>query len=377
MSTDCKVHKCVSCDYESKWKANMLRHCETKHTAQKVHLLAQKVHFPAQKVHDSAQKVHFPAQKVHFSENIIKCDLCNAVFKKNFNKERHMKTCKGEKNTLECEYCHHIYATKSSKSNHLRVCKIKKEVDSQALILFENKHEETTDTKKPEIKGNTEIVKQEADQIINTNNGTVNNGTINNTNNSNSNNNIVIQNIVVYDPQNMELLNDHISKKDFKKMINNHDFAKILTDYSTALLGRSENQCVRKTNLRSTSSAIHVGNDKWEYQPDKEVLPKLLSNIAVNFGNITQEYKVKIMNQLDTFIEDVTCEATDCHEDEDEETRLKALYKRTVNSVKHLLFNLTKRTLLEKASRKKLNKQAAAEMNRGKIETPQTQKTQK
>ena len=363
MSSDCKVHKCEFCDYESKWKANMLRHCETKHPAQKVHFSAQKVHFSAQKVHFPAQKVHFPAQKVHFSENTIKCDLCNAVFKKNFNKERHMKTCKGEKNALECEFCHHIYATKSSKSNHLRVCKVKKEVDSQALILFENKPETAEPTE------NVILPNAEASQVINTNNGTVNNGTINNTN---SNNNIVIQNIVVYDPQNMELLNDHISKKDFKKMINNHDFAKILTDYSTALLGRTENQCVRKTNLRSTSSAIHVGNDKWEYQPDKEVLPKLLSNIAVNFGNITQEYKVKIMKQLDTFIEDVTCEATDCHEEEDEETRLKALYKRTVNSVKHLLFNLTKQTLMEKASRKKLNSQ---KQNTELHETPETQQT--
>ena len=372
MSTDCKVHKCVSCDYESKWKANMLRHCETKHTSQKVNENLPKVNFNLPKVNVDLQKVNFNLPKVNDKENILECDLCDRVYSNKYTKMRHMKICKGIKNKLECEFCHNIYNTKYSKCNHLRVCKIKKEVDSQALILFETKPETTEPTEPTEPTKNVISQNMEASQVINTNNGTVNNGTIN-TNNNNSNNNIVIQNIVVYDPQNMELLNDHISKKDFKKMINNHDFAKILTDYSTALLGRSENQCVRKTNLRSTSSAIHIGNDKWEYQPDKEVLPKLLSNIAVNFGNITQEYKVKIMNQLDTFIEDVTCEATDCHEDEDEETRLKALYKRTVNSVKHLLFNLTKQTLLEKASRKKLNKQAAAEMNSEKIQTQQTQ----
>jgi len=79
------------------------------------------------------------------------------------------------------------------------------------------------------------------------------------------------------------------------------------------------------------------------------------------------------MKQLDTFIEDVTCEATDCHEDEDEETRLKALYKRTVNSVKHLLFNLTKQTLMEKASRKKLNIQKQNTETAEILETQQTQ----
>jgi len=361
MSTDCKLHKCEVCDYESKWKANMLRHCETKHSAQKVNINLPKVNEDLPKVNINLQKVNLNLQKVNNKENILQCDLCDKVYSNKYTKMRHMKICKGIKNKLECEFCHNVYTTKYSKSNHLRICKVKKEVDSQALILFEDKKENTIPT------GNVLLPNSEASQVINTNNGTVNNGTINNTNNSN--NNVVIQNIVVYDPQNMELLNDHISKKDFKKMINNHDFAKILTDYSTALLGRTENQCVRKTNLRSTSTAIHVGNDKWEYQPDKEVLPKLLTNIAVNFGNITQEYKVKIMKQLDTFIEDVTCEAIDCHEDDDEETRLKALYKRTVNSVKHLLFNLTKQTLLEKASRKKLNNEKTRELQ----ETQQTE----
>ena len=131
-------------------------------------------------------------------------------------------------------------------------------------------------------------------------------------------------------------------------MISNFDFSKVLTDYSTALLSRKENQCVRKTNLRSTSSAIHVGDDKWEYQSDKEVLPKLLSNIATNFGNIQHDYKIKIIEELDTFIIDVQAEAVDCHEDVEEEARLKELFKRTLTNFKHLLFNLTKQTIAEK-----------------------------
>ena len=114
------------------------------------------------------------------------------------------------------------------------------------------------------------------------------------------------------------------------------------------------NQCVRKTNLRSTSSAVHIGDDNWEYHSDKQVLPKLLSNIAGNFNEVAEQYKSNIYKQLETFMIDVTCEAQDCHEDVEEEARMKALYKRTVLNIKHLLFNLTKQTIAEK--RKKIRK---------------------
>ena len=152
----------------------------------------------------------------------------------------------------------------------------------------------------------------------------------------------------------MELLNDHISKNELNKMMkmngynNGRDFPKVLTDYSKALMRRSENQCIRKTNLLSSSSAVHVGDDKWEYQSDNEVLPKLLSNIATNLGNMQHDYKIQIMKELDTFIIDVQSEAIDCHEDEKEEARLKELFKRTLTNMKHLLFNLTKQAIAEK-----------------------------
>ena len=184
------------------------------------------------------------------------------------------------------------------------------------------------------------------DQQINNNmqNANIQNAnTINNTNNTNSNN---TTNIIVFDPEKMELLHDHITKRKFTKMVTHPDFVKILTDYSTELLSRKENQCVRKTNLLSSSSAIHMGDDKWIYQSDKEVLPKLLSNIATNFRSITEEYKIKIMKQLDTFMMGVTCEATDYHENEKDEVRLKKLFKHTLINVKHLLFNYTKETLM-------------------------------
>ena len=355
MSSDSTFLKCEHCHYNSKWKCNITRHMMRKHTAPNVHVAAPNVHVAAPNVHVAAPNVHVAAPNVHFSKesskcieitdpvsnNIKTCEKCNKTFSRRNILLKHYENCKGLLNKLVCEYCNNAYATRSSKSNHLRVCKIKKDADMCALVVLPNAVLPNIDI--------TENNSQEpcVQNIIN--NNTINNGTVNNTVN-NTINSTIVQNIVVYDPTHIELLNDHISKSELKSMLhaNNRDFPRVLTDYSKALMRREENQCVRKTNLRSSSSAVHVGNNKWIHHSDSEVLPKLLSHIATNLGNIQHDYKIKIIQELDTFIIDVQSEAIDCHTDAKEEKRLKELFKRTLTNVKHLLFNLTKQTLAKK-----------------------------
>ena len=338
MSEDNTIFKCEACDYISKWKCNVIRHMVRKHTASNVCPTASNVCPAAPNVCPTAPNVCPTAPNVcpNVYNDVLpnQCTICNKIFSRRTTLVKHIDKCKGI-NKLECEYCNIVFTQRCSKSKHLRICKNKKEVDSCALIVHD-------DTKKDIPIANT--VNNITNSNNNSNNNTQNAETINNN----------ITNVIVYDPKNMELLNDHITKNAFRKIIANHDFSKILTDFSSALLGRSENQCVRKTNLLSGSSSVHVGNDKWEFQADKEIYPKLLSNIASNFNDVRDNIKVKICEQLDTFIEDVTCEAEDCHEDKDQELRLKQLHRRTLRNVKHLLFNLTAETLLEK--RKLMNK---------------------
>jgi TatD DNase family protein len=83
-----------------------------------------------------------------------------------------------------------------------------------------------------------------------------------------------------------------------ENQINPNVKAKILTDFSTLLLGRRENQCVRKTNLHSSSSAVHVGNDKWVYQTDKLIYPKIYTALGV--------HPLHINSNLDFIEEDIT-----------------------------------------------------------------------
>ena len=325
MSTDCKKYKCDFCDYESCKVYNTRRHMVLKHEnnmAPNVNLLAPNVNLLAPNVNHVAPNVNLLAPNVNHT---IICDQCNKTFCKKSNLDKHSKICKGIIDRKTCHYCHKIYASSASKCKHIRICKVRKEIESQAVVVYDKSKELETSNKETKIEQN---------------NITQNANTINNTTN-----NTVINQIIVFDPKNMSLLSDHISKKEFIELAKNTDFSKTLSDYGAALLNRTENQCIRKTNLKSSSSAVHVGDNKWEYQTDKYIYPKLLSKIADNFGDVKENFKVHVYSELETFIDDVMSEAIDCHSDKNDELRLQRLYKNLFNNIKHHIFNLTKHNL--------------------------------
>ena len=307
MSYDSTYYKCSVCDYESKWKCNVTRHIMRIHNNE---------NFP--KDTDFFPKDTDFCKKTQ--ENIIldtnQCDVCNKKYSNKYKLTAHKTHCNGNTNPLKCIYCFKLFKNRSNKYEHLKICKDKLEKESTTLTVANNDIIQTA-------------------EIIN-NNNTINNNTINNTINNN---------IIVFDPDKMKLLHDHISKNDIMQYLRSADFSTVLTDYSKALLGRDENQCIRKTNMKSASSSVHVGENKWELQTDKELYPKLMSNIAVNFQDIREEFKIKIANQLDTFLADIECEVIDSHDDKTHELNLKRLHKRLFNNIKHIIFNLTKSNL--------------------------------
>jgi len=339
MSTDSIKHKCDHCDYESCRLSNIKRHMVRNHKnniVQNVHVDNPNIHFDNPNIHFNNPNIHFDNPNVHFleenneSENI--CNECNKTFSTKPNLLKHSKICKGIIDSKTCHWCSRIFSSCSSKCNHIKICKVKKDVETKELISFSNEANGTINA------GPSNAVHSELTQ---------NAKVINNTTNSNNNNsnNTVINNIIVFDPKNMELLSDHINKADLQEIVKSTDFSKTLTDYSAALLSRAENQCVRKTNLNSTSSAIYVGDNRWEYQTDKYIYPKLLSKIANNLSDVKENLKVRVYEQLDTFIDDVMSEATDCYDTKSKERELQKLYKKLFNNIKHIVFNITKKTV--------------------------------
>jgi hypothetical protein len=252
---------------------------------------------------------------------------------------KHCQKCNGLVNKLDCEYCNKTYASLHSKYNHLRICPVKKEVESKALVC-----------------------QQAEGGAVASGSGTVAQSITNNnniTNNTTNNNNVTINvtnNIIAF-KENEELLADHITKQYMKQLLHlPSDYADLLTNYSENVLKRKENQCVRKTNLRSSSSLVHLGNDVWEAQADNHILPRLLNNLAITFSCSLEKYKMQMTKMLDQFIEDVTCNGEHGTNDVEEAARMRRMYKNTINNVKHILFNLTKQTLGEQKANAMCNR---------------------
>jgi hypothetical protein len=137
-------------------------------------------------------------------------------------------------------------------------------------------------------------------------------------------------------------------------MLNKPDYGDILTEYFKHIMKHEENQCVRKTNLRSTSSAVHVGNNVWEAFADKQIYPKLLCNVAINFSESIENCRLKITKEFDSFIEDITCDGQHGTDDKDEIKRVNELYKRTISNVIHIIFNVTKQALAAKQAKSEI-----------------------
>jgi hypothetical protein len=228
---------------------------------------------------------------------------------------------------------------------------VKKEIDSKALIIASSNapqnssqvytvHPEecvTLDENALKITGTVSPQVQPPPQVTNNNTNTVNAADNSEVNIQNNN----VTNIIVFHPD-MKLLNDHISKKDMRGLIKQPDFES-LCNYSTKLLKRAENQCVRKTNLRSGSSMVHMGANKWEAQTDSQVLPKIVSKIAERFTDSIDKYKLAIQKTLEDYLEDITCDGEHAHASDKKETkRVRSCYKKTINHVSHILFNVTK-----------------------------------
>jgi hypothetical protein len=121
----------------------------------------------------------------------------------------------------------------------------------------------------------------------------INNNTTNNITNNITNNNITI-NITKYTlDDNIKFNSQHITEQVFKKLLKycNNKIDRIFQNYAVKLLENPENRCVRKKHITNSFSEVHIGDNKWEIAPDKEVYNKLTQDIALDASNKLDEYE--------------------------------------------------------------------------------------
>ncbi len=180
----------------------------------------------------SSKSKHLKICKDKLIENKDKhqCSKCNKILSSQQYLQKHLLICNGVLNPLECHLCHNIFANSGSKSTHLKMCKFK-------LSLIDNEK-----------------------QLIPIN---------------------YITNIIVFNQYNINdnsFKTDHINLEFISNLLNIKE-EDALTLYTEKILDNPENRCIKKTNLRSTFSEIHVGNNKWNSYYDSDIYPKFISEI--------------------------------------------------------------------------------------------------
>jgi hypothetical protein len=107
---------------------------------------------------------------------------------------------------------------------------------------------------------------------------------------------------------------------------------------------------------------VHMGDDKWEAQTDSNLIPKIVCRIADNFTESAYNYKLDMQQTLETYLEDIACEGIHGNSDDKDETkRVQECYKKTLEQVRLILFNVTKermgelkaQAILQKGTKKK------------------------
>jgi uncharacterized C2H2 Zn-finger protein len=279
------IYKCPECDYLSTLKSNLTRHCIRKHHSSnlqngenvqflgangcKINPNGCKINPNGCEIIPDGSEINSNGSEINTDNDInnhdnYKCNKCNKILSCNKTYKVHINKCKGILNPLECQFCKTIFSAPSGKSRHLKTCK------SKELTTINN--------------SNTTI-----------NNNTINNsGTINTNTNSNNVTNITIIAFKPEDQNNIEFVTNHITNPQLKEILElskNSDSGDtdMIESYMRLLLTNPENRCIKKTNMRSIHSKVHVGENKWQTKHDKEIYPKLTCDIANDFDKVIKQ----------------------------------------------------------------------------------------
>ena len=250
-----------------------------------------------------------------------RCHICYKNLSSNCYLLKHIKTCKGVINRLQCEYCEKEFKHEKSRFHHYKTCGTKKEM---ALIKEKEKEEKPT---------------------IN-NSGQINNLIGSGTQNVTQNNNIII----VYNPNGMTPFStDHLKAEDFKKILQLASARldnRALEEYSKQIFENEENRCIKKTNIKLGHSQIHVGDNKWKLQLDKNIYPRLATDLANNMSGYVDEkretFKKDMYIRLRDFV-DGMCDAGYINADpSDREKELQKEFKTFTEGLKLIIYGNTK-----------------------------------
>lgn len=267
MSSMMKMYPCSYCEYSTARKYNIDRHMCSKH------LDIYKNQPDSYDIQKEENISNNGGKYILSTDALFTCSKCSKTFTTMRWMKQHEIKCKGVIDSHTCEYCKTIFSNPCNKYRHFKICKKKKEIDQQALV--------PVNINQKDMEGGNPLCNSITNNIQTQNN--------NQTNIQNQQNNNV--NIIVFNPNDMQFLTDHIDIEKITKMIardtrrpeERQEPRAIISTYGRDLLGRPENKCIQKKNLRANYAKVHMGKNKWKSMLDQDVYPKLACNIANTF----------------------------------------------------------------------------------------------
>lgn len=308
-------YNCSFCKYKSNKKFNLNRHMVAKHNNEN-----------NSNITTINNNTTIDNSNINNNNNNTtinnKCNKCNKILSSKQYLNKHILICKGVSNPLECHLCHKIFANSGSKSTHLKMCKVK-------LSLINN-------NQKPEIPINSII------NNVTNNTNNITNNIINNIDNSINTSNIT--NIIIFNPNNpngKSFKTDHINLEFISKLLKIKE-EDALSLYTKKILDNPENRCIKKTNLRSTFSEIHIGNNKWNSYYDSDIYPKFICEISNCLCELLVD-KIstkKIINKLIEFL-DYMSDYGYCNDDDITiKNKINKKHKELIQRIKAIVYNI-------------------------------------
>ena len=273
---------CSYCTYNTDRPYNLNRHIKHKHNSNDINNI---------NTEHSGEKVALDGEKVALDDEkeTLRCSECYKTFTRYRNLLQHKSICKKVHHVNECIQCHKVFAQKYGLYKHKKICK------GLPLIPYVSPSEQpnqiSTDT--------------DAKNIVIQNNNSTN--TLINNSNSNSNNtstnNININVFPTSLHTDYSIQTDHFSLKELKKNIRKQSTFEAIGTSLRMVLQNTNNLPVKKKNLRSDNSYVHVGDNKWEIRKDNEVFGLISFHISRCFQVYLDGTN---LSQLRTFYQEAT-----------------------------------------------------------------------
>ena len=321
-----KIH-CEMCSSTFTRHSSLLRHMERKHAIDDTIDIIQNTKNKGNITNNTGNTTNNTGKHDGIAGCNNLCDMCNKEFTRTWYLRKHLDCCRGVKNPLQCEYCKKHFLHKDSRFKHYKVCKTKKEIDSMALVPVADPSDVVQPT------------------TINNNIETQNIQTQQNIQNQNNNQNVII----VYNPGSTEFKTDHLKADDLQKILQLATpfvNSNAVREYTRQIMSHPENQCIKKEDLKSGHSEVHLGDNQWELELDRDIYPKLASNMANSMSDFLytkrDQLRREMFDKLTKFVDHMADEGYINTDDAEKHKEMKKEYKTFVKGLKLIVFGATR-----------------------------------